>query len=173
MDDIVVRFSANYPPSMLKPGLPSGMRPPSLVRSALVRDQIEGALIRIRASAAAAAPRFAPLSIKLIAGQNAQALIPFSSASGVHPALYTFNSATGAWTNPATAGVPAASPYVGSLHWHQILKRLHRGDIIGVNGRWVLVTADLCLLFLATSGIVMYFQMLARRRRVGAKGWFW
>ena len=169
-DDIVVRSSAGYPASLLRPGLPAAVGPPPAAAHlpALALNNLPTEFARISAAAAKAAPNREQFSIKLTAGQDAQVI-----TAGAHPALYTFNPATAAWTNPATAGIPSPSPYVGSLHWHQILKRLHRGDIIGLGGRWVMVISDLCLLFLATSGIVMYFQMLARRRRIGAHGWFW
>jgi len=174
LDDIVVRFSPGYPPSLLRAGLPTGMAPgPAAVKPALALDDLAAEFVRVRAAAQAAAPNYRPLSITLTAGQDAQVITPFRSKLGLHPALYRFDAATGAWTNPATAGVPAPSPYVGSLHWHQILKRLHRGDILGADGRWVLVLSDLCLLYLCTSGIVMYLQMLGLRRRIGAKAWFW
>jgi uncharacterized iron-regulated membrane protein len=174
LDDIVVRYSPGYPPSLLRAGWPGGMAPaPQTQRPALATRDIPSEFARVRAAAAAAAHNFAPLSIKLSAGQAAQVIVPFRSKLGLHPALYQFDPISGAWLNPTTAGVPIPSPYVGSLRWHQILKRLHRGDIIGVDGRWVLVLSDLCLLYLATSGIVMYFQMLARRRKAGATAWFW
>ncbi|MGC3980869.1 MAG: PepSY-associated TM helix domain-containing protein [Steroidobacteraceae bacterium] len=57
---------------------------------------------------------------------------------------------------------------------HTFLKRLHRGDFIGyAGGRWMSIIAGLCLLFLAISGIAMYFEMRARRKQLGRGGWFW
>jgi uncharacterized iron-regulated membrane protein len=52
-------------------------------------------------------------------------------------------------------------------------KRIHRGDVLGLPGRAIDVLAGFSLLFLAVSGAVMYWDMLARRRRAGRRGWFW
>lgn len=43
--------------------------------------------------------------------------------------------------------------------WHQVVKRMHRGDIIGVrSGRWVAWANGLALLYLVSSGLAMILR---------------
>lgn len=68
----------------------------------------------------------------------------------------------------------AAAPGNAALDTHTFLKRLHRGDIVGHSaGRWLSIVSGLCLLFLAASGVWMYFDMRGKRLRLGRKAWFW
>jgi uncharacterized iron-regulated membrane protein len=67
-------------------------------------------------------------------------------------------------------------PYQGfPFGWeeHELMKQIHRGDIIGVPGRLMDLFAGLSLIFLSTSGLVMYVDLLRRRRRGGRKQLFW
>ena len=42
--------------------------------------------------------------------------------------------------------------------WHQVVKRMHRGDIIGVHaGRYLALANGCALLYLAVSGFVMFY----------------
>lgn len=56
---------------------------------------------------------------------------------------------------------------------HQDLKRMHRGDLLGMPGRWIASLAALSLLYLLTSGIVMYWQQWRRRVSSGRSGLIW
>ncbi len=73
----------------------------------------------------------------------------------------------------ALTGEFVPSPASQSLNYHQLLKSIHRGDIIGFNGRWMAIATGLSLLFLCVSSIVMYLQLRARRATVNRRGWFW
>lgn len=67
-------------------------------------------------------------------------------------------------------------PYQGfPFGWeeHELMKQIHRGDIIGVPGRLMDLFAGLSLIFLSASGLVMYVDLLRRRRLGGRKQLFW
>lgn len=67
-------------------------------------------------------------------------------------------------------------PFAGfPLGWqlHETVKRIHRGDILGLPGRLLDVAAGISLAFLSTSGLLMYLDLLRRRRKAGRKGLFW
>lgn len=57
--------------------------------------------------------------------------------------------------------------------WHQRLKRVHRGDFLGMPGRVIAGLAALGLLYLMISGAVMYAQLWTRRRKAGRTEWVW
>jgi uncharacterized iron-regulated membrane protein len=83
-----------------------------------------------------------------------------------------FDTRTGG-VAPLTA---ANYPFTGqTFGWQgdQILKGLHRGDFIGLPGRWVSLATGLSLLFLSVSGAVMYLDLWNRRRRSGRPALFW
>ncbi len=82
----------------------------------------------------------------------------------------TINAATG----ERLPGPPGPSGRGAELDHYQFLKRLHRGDFIGsFAGRYVVIVAGFCLLYLSVSGTVMYALLLRARRNSGRKGWFW
>jgi uncharacterized iron-regulated membrane protein len=56
---------------------------------------------------------------------------------------------------------------------HQLMKQIHRGDWLGLPGRALDLLAGLSMLFLALSGVAMYFDLWRRRRRGGRAGFFW
>lgn len=65
---------------------------------------------------------------------------------------------------------------LADVRWdaHTWLKRLHRGDAVGdMHGRYLSITAGLCLVFLLGTGGVMYVELLLRRRRAGRHALFW
>jgi uncharacterized iron-regulated membrane protein len=59
------------------------------------------------------------------------------------------------------------------LRQHNLLKQLHTGAIIGLSGESLSLITGAVFFTLAVSGIVMYFDMLGRRRRIGRKDLFW
>lgn len=72
----------------------------------------------------------------------------------------------------ATGGVQVGNGYF--TDWHQVLKRLHRGDIVGrFSGRYLDIATGLALLYLLTSGFVMYVDLHRRRMRMDRRGLFW
>lgn len=62
----------------------------------------------------------------------------------------------------ATGGLQRGNGYFAD--WHQVLKRMHRGDIVGrFGGRYLDITVGLCLAYLVCSGFIMYLQTYKRR----------
>jgi uncharacterized iron-regulated membrane protein len=55
----------------------------------------------------------------------------------------------------------------------QTAKQIHRGDIIGLSGRWIDLLSGLALLYLVLSGAVLYYQLWSNRRRKGKGALFW
>jgi len=165
LDDIVVSHSPIY--NLLRSPLPFelGRTPQIPIPPSALPAQFR----RVRQAAALAAPGRDILSITLTAGQDAQAIV----AGPPRAMVFLFNPATGDWTNRTRPTITSQSPYVGSMRYHSLLQQLHTGNILGLGGRWFIVLCDASLLYLAVSGIVMYFQMLARRHSIGARGWFW
>jgi len=92
---------------------------------------------------------------------------------GPTPQTLAFNALTGApVTDWATGGVQVGQGYYAD--WHQIVKRIHRGDIIGsFSGRYIDIAAGLCFLYLVISSFVMYTDLFTKRRELGRKGLFW
>lgn len=56
---------------------------------------------------------------------------------------------------------------------HVILEGLHRGNIIGISGQIMDILTGIAFIILSITGIVMYFEMLSRRRKLGRSGLFW
>jgi uncharacterized iron-regulated membrane protein len=56
---------------------------------------------------------------------------------------------------------------------HELVKKIHRGDVLGVPGRLMDVFAGCSLVFLSISGLIMYLDLWNRRRRLGRSGLFW
>lgn len=59
------------------------------------------------------------------------------------------------------------------LRVHNLLKELHTGSIIGLSGQWLDLLTGFAFIVLAVTGIVMYFNLLAQRRKLGRRGLFW
>jgi hypothetical protein len=80
-----------------------------------------------------------------------------TTASAV-PQTLAFNALTGARIHDwMEQGVQSGNGYY--TDWHQRLKRLHRGDIIGhFAGRYLDLLAGVALLYLVVSAAVMYLQ---------------
>ena len=93
-------------------------------------------------------------------------------AGGDETRQVVFNAATGRRASETEPGYPATGQTFG---WQedQIAKQIHRGDIIGLSGRWMSLLTGLSLVFLIVSGVVMYFDLWNRRRRAGRPGLFW
>jgi hypothetical protein len=83
-----------------------------------------------------------------------------------------FNLATGKETGLSGSGYPNTGMPLG---WNvgQVVKRIHRGDIIGLTGRWMDLFAGLSLLYLTISGAVVYWDLWKKRKQRGQSGLFW
>lgn len=51
--------------------------------------------------------------------------------------------------------------------------RLHTGSLAGPLGIWIMLVTSLALMFLAISGLVLYYQMWANRKNRGRRKLFW
>lgn len=93
--------------------------------------------------------------------------------------LDELNPPPGLGGSPATAvPVPASGGSLLAntalrLRIHNLLKELHTGSIIGLSGQWLDLLTGFAFIVLAVTGIVMYFNLLAQRRRLGRRGLFW
>lgn len=92
---------------------------------------------------------------------------------GARPAWRAFDAQRGtAVADEATGGVQVGNGYF--TDWHQVLKRLHRGDIVGhFDGRLIDIAAGLATIYLVVSSLFMYAELRVRRRKAGRGGWFW
>ena len=71
-------------------------------------------------------------------------------------------------------GAQSSDPYTATrLRLHNLLKRLHTGEIVGLSGQFLDVATGVAFMVLSVTGIVMYFQMLLQRRDRGRPEWFW
>ena len=108
------------------------------------------------------------LRLRYFAGMKQGVVI----AGGEETRQLVFNAATGRHASETEPGYPDTGQTFG---WQedQIAKQIHRGDIIGLTGRWISLLTGLSLVFLIVSGTAMYFDMWNRRRRAGRSGPFW
>jgi hypothetical protein len=83
-----------------------------------------------------------------------------------------FNAKTG---RPVSMTEPGY-PYTGfPFGWreHELMKQIHRGDILGLPGRFMDLFAGFALIFLSASGLWMYLDLWKRRRLQGRSHAFW
>ena len=83
-----------------------------------------------------------------------------------------FNAATGRKAPLWAKGYPVTGQPFG-WQWDQVAKGIHRGDFIGLPGRWMSLLTGLSILFLCISGAANYFELWNKRRRAGKLGLFW
>jgi uncharacterized iron-regulated membrane protein len=82
-----------------------------------------------------------------------------------------YNTATGAKMSLSERGYPHTD--VLGWEWNQRLKQIHRGDILGMSGRWIVAVSAFALIYMAISGIVLYYQAWMRRVRSGRRSLLW
>jgi hypothetical protein len=93
-------------------------------------------------------------------------------SGGEETEQFVFNALSGAGMTTAEPGYPDMGFPFGWWE-HEIMKKIHRGDIFGLPGRLMDLLAGLALIFLSASGIAMYLDLWKRRRGLGRKGAFW
>lgn len=158
-DELSVRLSGNAPPAPDAPVAP----PQALPELGL--DAAAQSVYRIAQQITPDAPLTA-VSLVMSKGQ----LVGVATFGGPYPGTITLRAADG----EQLLGPPRPSTPRTPVDYHQMLKRLHRGDFIGsFYGRYMSITAGLCLLFLSISGLVMYIEMLKRRSKNGRIKFFW
>ena len=91
---------------------------------------------------------------------------------GEDTAQLVFNAASGQRVSMTESNYPFTGFPFG---WeeHELVKKIHRGDALGVPGRLMDVFAGCSLVFLSISGLIMYLDLWNRRRRLGRSGLFW
>ena len=94
------------------------------------------------------------------------------TVGGARPRILAFDMAGRPVADWATAGVQRGNGYFAD--WHQVLKRVHRGDIVGhFEGRYFAILVGFAFLYLVVSGYVLYVQLLRRRARVHGLKLYW
>ena len=93
-------------------------------------------------------------------------------SGGEETRQFPFNAATGRVAPLWARGYPVTGQPFG-WQWDQIAKGIHRGDFIGLPGRWMSLLTGLSLLFLCVSGAANYFELWNKRRKAGRLGLFW
>ena len=70
---------------------------------------------------------------------------------------------------------PGYTPVYFPFGWqaHETLKKVHRGDYFGISGRVMSLLSSFALIYLSISGIVMYLELVSKRRSIGRKELFW
>lgn len=160
---------------LMIPGRANGP-PPALVKmfadSGTVPDQQLPALLNVtlkavqRGSFQQGLPRVIrlrnyggmPQGAVVTGGETAQQVV-FNGESGEEVGLYE-------------PGYPR-TPMPFQWGAHETWKRMHRGDVFGLTGRWIDLASGLAILFLTVSGMTMYLQLHKSRRRLNRRSVFW
>jgi hypothetical protein len=95
----------------------------------------------------------------IVTGDEPARQLVFDTGSGRQAGLYE-------------SGYPK-TPFPFQWGTHETWKRLHRGDVFGLTGRWIDLLSGLAILFLAVSGSMMYLQVYRARKRTGRRSLFW
>jgi uncharacterized iron-regulated membrane protein len=92
--------------------------------------------------------------------------------TGSEASQVVFNAASGRRVSETEPEYP---PSYFPFGWqaHQIAKQIHRGDFIGLPGRWMDLLGGLSMLFLSASGAVMYYDLWSRRSSSGRRALIW
>lgn len=85
---------------------------------------------------------------------------------------YVYNAQNGVPMSMHETGYPNLG-FPSGWEWHQRLKRIHRGDIFGMPGRWLDTIGAIALAYLTLSGIWMYGRLWNARRRSGRTALVW
>jgi uncharacterized iron-regulated membrane protein len=85
---------------------------------------------------------------------------------------FVFNAESG---QPASLTEPSypKSPFPFGVQVHENIKHFHSGELFGLPGQAMNLIAGLSLLFLSTSGMVVYIQMWRARRKSGRTSPVW
>jgi uncharacterized iron-regulated membrane protein len=109
------------------------------------------------------------LRLRYYSGQP-QGLLIYGGGEDTGQIVY--NTSTGRQTSTTEPGYPYTGFPLG-WKWHELVKQIHRGDILGIPGRFMDLFAAFSLVFLSASGLVMYLDVWRKRRRTGKISPFW
>lgn len=150
-------------------------RPPEAPRLPPVEIDAAAAVARSALDQVATRVRARPTEVYVDLGQSA-------GVPRIRSITYVTGRASDSFAPAAdgtmTSAEPAPPPQPGKylafrIRLHQLLERLHRGNIIGLPGQVLSVLGGFSFLFLTVSGIWMYVDLLKRRRRAGRNAFFW
>lgn len=144
-----------------KIGGPDGGAPSSIGATSPSNEAIAAQLADALAKAQKAQPDFKPNRIELTIAENQQATrFAVQPRGGPFVEVDHINGKVKAEMKP-------------EMPLHVILIRLHTGSIGGVVGVWIMLLSSLVLMFLAVSGIWLYWQMWRNRVKMGRSSLFW
>jgi len=151
---------------------PAGAAPvPAADHSAPLQDERLATMLRVTLTATAARAADAPIKVvrlRSYAGYPQGIVV----TGGEDQRQLVFNAETGKPMSETEPGYPKGHfPFGWQVH--QWAKSVHRGDMIGLTGRWLDLVAGLAMLYLTISGGVMYWQMWRRRQRAGRSQLVW
>lgn len=93
-------------------------------------------------------------------------------AGGSQTSQLVYNARNGQSMSETEGGyAPVYYPF--GWQYHEAVKKLHRGDYFGFSGRVMGMFSGFALIYLSISAIVMYLELLRKRRRIGKNGLFW
>ncbi|MDE1182595.1 PepSY-associated TM helix domain-containing protein [Paraburkholderia sp.] len=93
--------------------------------------------------------------------------------TGENPPLqHVYDTTNGRELSETEPGYPISNFPFG-WQWHQTVKKFHRGDIFGLGGNVFEWLSGAALLYLASSGLWMYFSLWRRRAKSGKRQIVW
>jgi uncharacterized iron-regulated membrane protein len=140
----------------LRPGLTADVSSP--LQDAELPSMLHTTLTALR-SANPGAP-IKVLRLRYFAGMPQGIIV----TGGEDTRQYAFNAVTGGRARFQGPGYPVTGMAFG-WQWDQWFKKIHRGDVIGLTGRWMSLLTGLSLLFLSVSGAILYFDPWKKRRQ--------
>lgn len=108
------------------------------------------------------------LRVRLFAGMPQGVVI----TADPEPRQRVFDTRSGRRVSMNEPGYPD-TVFPTGWEWHERIKRIHRGDWLGLPGRLLDLLAGLSLVWFAGSGVWIYAQLWRRRARGGRRAPFW
>ena len=164
LDSVKIWYDGGYPgapkPARRAPGPPGGLVTPL---DDTARAQ---ALLARVLSLAGPDAALGSISLRALPGRVV------GVTTDVHGITRAFDTADGAAADPALAA--SVPPLLNAnMARHQLLKDLHNGNILGLEGRAFDILTGLALLTVCLSALGMYVQIYLSRIRLGRLNPFW
>ncbi len=161
IDSFVLQIYRATVPSEMIHGFPAGMS--ADYSTPLAASELPG-MLDATLAAYQAAEGVRPIKVIRLRyfGGMAQGVIV---TGGPATTQILFNTATGRRVSMTEPGYPRTGFPFG---WeeHELMKRIHRGDVFGLTGRFMDLFAGLSLIYLSASGLWMYIDLKRRRGAV-------